>query len=42
MQIKNYNEVLHRSERPSSKCLQIINAGEGVEPFYIVCGNLNW
>ena len=35
----------HRSERPSSKSLQITNAGEGVEkkePSYTVGGNVNW
>ena len=41
-QIKTYNEV---SEWPSSKNLQIINAGEGVEkrePSCTVGGNVNW
>ena len=35
----------HWSEWPSSKNLQIINAGEGVEkrePSYTVSGNVNW
>ena len=35
----------HQSEWPSSKNLQTINAGEGVEkrePSYIVSGNVNW
>ena len=35
----------HRSEWPSSKNLQTINAGEGVEkskPSYTVGGNVNW
>ena len=35
----------HQSEWPSSKNLQIINAGEGVEkrkPSYTAGGNLNW
>ena len=35
----------HQSEWPSSKNLQIINAGEGVEerePFCAVGGNVNW
>ena len=35
----------HWSEWPSSKCLQIINAEEGVEkrePSYTVDGNVNW
>ena len=35
----------HRSEGPSSKNLQTINAGEGVEkrePSYSVDGNVNW
>ena len=36
---------LTRSEWPSSKNLQTINAGEGVEkrePFYTVGGIVNW
>ena len=36
--------TLHLSERPSSKSLQTINAGEGVEkrePFCIIGGNVN-
>jgi len=36
--------IPHRSERPSSKNLQIINAEEGVEkrePSYTVGGNVN-
>ena len=35
----------HQSEWPSSKCLQTINAGMGVEksePSYTVCGSVNW
>ena len=35
----------HQAEWPSSKNLQTINAGEGVEkrePFYTVGGNVNW
>ena len=35
----------HKSEWPSSKILQTINSGEGVEkrePFYTVGGNVNW
>ena len=39
---QNYNEVFpHRSEWPSSKSLQIINAGgvEKKEPSYIAGGN---
>ena len=34
-----------QSEWPSSKTLQTINAGEGVEkrePFYTIGGNVNW
>ena len=41
MQIKTPS---HWSEWPSSKCLQIVKAGEGVEkrePFYTVGGNVN-
>ena len=41
MQIK----TSHQSEWPSSKSLQIINAGEGVEkkePTYPVGGNVSW
>ena len=37
--------ISHRSEWPPSKCLQTINAGEGVEkkePSYTVGGNANW
>ena len=37
--------TLHWSERPSSKSLQTINAGEGVEKrdrSYTVGGNVNW
>ena len=46
MQIKttNYKINSHWSERPSSKSLQTINAGEGVkkrEPPYTVGGNAN-
>ena len=35
----------HQSQWPSSKRLQIINAGEGVEkkePSYTAGGNVNW
>ena len=35
----------HKSEWPSSKNLQTINIGEGVEkrePSYTVCGTVNW
>ena len=34
----------HQSEWPSSKNLQTINAGEGVEKreFYTAGGNVNW
>ena len=35
----------HQSEWPSSKSLQLINAGEGMEkrePCYTVGGNVNW
>ena len=42
---QNHNEVYHQSECLSSKCLQTINAGEGVEkrePSYTVDGNVNW
>ena len=42
MQIKTPS---HWSEWPSSKCLQIVKAGEGVEkrePFYNVGGNVNY
>ena len=37
--------IAHLSERSSSKCLQIRNAGEGVEkrePSYAVGGDVNW
>ena len=37
--------ISHRSEWPSLKSLQIINAGEDVEkrePSYIFGGNVNW
>ena len=43
MQIKT-TVISHRSEWPSSKTSQIINAREGVEkmePFYIAGGNVN-
>ena len=45
---QNHSEVSShtgQSEWPSSKNLQTINAGEGVEkrePSYIVGGNVNW
>ena len=46
MQIKTTMSITsHRSEWPSSKNLQTINAGEGVEkrePSYTVGGNVNW
>ena len=45
-QIKTTGDITsHHSERPLSKNLQIINAGEGVEkrePSYAVGGNANW
>ena len=37
--------ISHQSEWPSSKCLQTINAGEGVEKKEHSCtvgGNVNW
>ena len=45
-EMQNYNEVItsHQSEWPSSKNLQTINAGEGVEkrePSCTVGGNVN-
>ena len=43
MQIKTTTESSHLSEQPSSKCQQIISAGEGVEkrkPSYSVGGNV--
>ena len=47
MQIKTTIRYHHLTwlEWPSSKSLQTINAGEGVEkrePSYTVCGNANW
>ena len=49
MQIKTTMRYLlipaHQPEWPSSKRLQTINAGEGVEkrvPYYTVGGNANW
>ena len=42
MQIKT---TLHQPEWPSSKSVQTINAGEGVEkkePYYTAGGNVNW
>ena len=43
---KQIHDTSHQSEWPSSsKSLQIINSGEGVEkkePFYIIVGNVNW
>ena len=42
MQIKT---TLHQAEWPSSKSLQTINTGEGVEkrePSYTIAGNVNW
>ena len=44
---QNYNEGItsHRSEWPTSKSLQIINAGEDVEKresSYIIGRNVNW
>ena len=44
MQIKTIMRY-HLTEWPSLKCLQIINAGQGVEkkePSYPVGGNVNW
>ena len=44
MQIKTIMRY-HLTEWPSLKCLQIINAGQGVEkkePSYTVGGNVNW
>ena len=40
-----WGTTLHQPEWPSSKSLQIINAGEDVEkrePYYTVGGNVNW
>ena len=37
--------TMRKSEWPSSKSLQIVNAKKGVEkkePFYTVDGNVNW
>ena len=46
MQIKTTIDItLHQPEWPSSKSLQTINVGEGVEkkePYYTVGGNVNW
>ena len=46
MQIRTtMSHTSHQSEWLSSKSLQIINAGEGVEqrePSYTVGGNVNW
>ena len=45
MQIKTTTRYHLTPEWPSSKNLQTINAGEGVEkrePAYIVGGNVNW
>ena len=42
---QNYNEALPWSERPPSKGLQTINAGEGMEKrelSYTVGGKVNW
>ena len=44
---QNYNEVItsQQSGWPSSKILQTINAGEGMEkkePFCTLVGNVNW
>ena len=42
---QNYNEFSHQSEWPSSKNLETINAGEGVENREHSCtagGNVNW
>ena len=42
---QNYSEVPLYHEWSSSKNLEIINAGEGVEnrkPSYTVDGNVNW
>ena len=41
---QNYSEVSHQSEWSSSKNLQTVNVGEGVEkrePSYTVGGNVN-
>ena len=41
----SYHFTPYQSEWPSSKSLQITNAGKGVEnrvPFYTVGGNVNW
>jgi len=43
MQIKT--NTLHLPEWPSSKCLQTMSAGEGVEkrePNYTIAGNVHW
>ena len=43
-EMRNQN-TSHRSERPSSKSLQIIKTGKGVEkkePYYTVSRNVNW
>ena len=40
-----WGTTLHQPEWPSSKSLQTINAGEGVEkrePYYTLGGNINW
>ena len=40
-----WDTILHQSEQPSSKSLQTINAGEGVEKRERSCtigGNVNW
>ena len=45
MQIKTWDIISHWSEWPSSKSLQTINAGEGVEERELSCtvgGNANW
>ena len=46
MQIKTpMSTNLHQPEWPSSKSLQTVNAGEGVEkkePSYTAGGNINW
>ena len=44
---QNYNEVItsHQSEEPSSKILQTVISGEGLEekgPSFTVGGHVNW
>ena len=45
MQIRTAVKYTHQSEWASSKSLQVVNAGKGVEerePLYLVGGNVNW